>query len=110
VRTSDGEELSVTSSEFRAYAERVFRLQNEVATDLAFALDAEPVVDASTYARLERADDRLFDACAALNEIAARRRDGARRRPFADARAAQTVPGCERAATAARDVLASTQY
>lgn len=104
VVTADGEELRMTSSAYRAYVETVFRAQNRVASDLAFALEeapAEPVELA-----LAAAEAQLLEACASLNEIATRRRDDERagfRRGVAAARAA---PRCEEAARDAEAVLA----
>jgi hypothetical protein len=106
VVTADGQRLEPASAEFRAYVERVFREQNEVASELAFAIeDAAP----DPPAALTSAEDALIGACAGLNEIAARRRDEQRagaRRGLAAARAA---PQCERAARAARAALAAAQ-
>ena len=42
VVTADGERLALTSAAFRAYVERVFREQNRLADELAFALDIGP--------------------------------------------------------------------
>ena len=39
VTTAAGERLALTSPEFRAYVERVFREQNRVASELAFELE-----------------------------------------------------------------------
>ena len=41
VLTADGERLRLTSPEFRAYVERVFREQNRAADQFAFALEDE---------------------------------------------------------------------
>lgn len=107
LKTADGERLRLRSDEFRSYAEAVFRSQNRVATDIAFALEEPELYDDAAIARLETADQMLFEACMALNEMAARRRDQRGRRIFADARAARTVPQCERAAAAAIEALES---
>lgn len=94
VRTVDGGRLALTSPEFRAYVERVFREQNRVADDVAFALEAAP---AAQQAQLSAGEQRLLEACAGVNELATARRDaqqlGARR----SLRAARTVPACEEA-------------
>lgn len=109
IETADGDALRMGSSEFREYAEQVFRLQNRVSDALAELLDGREGRADATYARLEAADDALFDACAGLNEVAVRRRDQQPRRLFADARVARTVPGCERAALAAVALLDSPE-
>ena len=100
--------MRIGSAAYREYSEQVFRLQNRVASDLAFALDASDSGDRLAYDRLEQVDEALYEACALLNEVAVRRRDGRGRRLFADAKAARTAPECERAASAALGVLESS--
>jgi hypothetical protein len=101
VQTADGQRLGLTSDEFRAYVERVFREQNRVADELAFALE-EPGAE---RAELAAAEQRLLEACAGLNELATARRDqqrlGLRRRSST----ARTVPQCEAATTLAGALL-----
>jgi hypothetical protein len=93
--------LRLTSPEFRAYVERVFRDQNRIADELAFALEGP-----SSDAALARAEERLLAACAGVNELATARRDDAELGVRASVRAARTVPGCEDAARAAAAELA----
>jgi len=102
VQPRDGGPLRGSSAEFRSYAARIFRLQNEVASALALRLeDASP----ADVPGLEAAEDALLDACAELNATAARRRDGGGVRPFADLSTARSVPGCESATLAAQQQL-----
>lgn len=104
VETADGDRLRMTSAEYRAYVETVFRAQNRVASDLAFALEDAAPGESSELA-LAAAEARLLEECASLNEIATRRRDDERtglRRGVAAARAA---PRCEAATRAAEGVL-----
>ena len=105
VSTDDGRRLALTSPEFRAYVEQVFREQNRVADELGFALE-EP---AARSAELERAETRLLEACAGVNELATARRDdqslGVRR----SLGAARSVPACERATESAAAALAAQQ-
>ena len=96
VRTGDGRELALRSAEFAAYAEGVFRLQNDVLDRLAFMLERAPG-DAQALAH----EDRVLARCAGINAIAVRRRDERGTRVLADARAARQVPECEAAASAA---------
>jgi len=103
VTTLDGERLAVRSEAFADYVERVFREQNRVASELAFAL--EDTVDPARLDVLETAEDALFAACADLNEMAAARRDGRRMGAFRALAAARQAPECERAAARARDAL-----
>ena len=107
VETLDGTRHRISSTAFRDYAAAVFREQNRVASALAFSME-EPALGEQELTALEAAESQLLDACGSLNEIAVRRRDDARRRPFADARAAKTVPDCERAIDAANQTLAAT--
>ena len=92
VMTADGERLALTSPEFRSYVERVFREQNRVADQFAFALEDERGAPAAVAA----AEQSLQDACAALNELATARRD---ERPLSlrqRSAAARSAPTCER--------------
>lgn len=100
VTTAEGRRLGIASAEFRAYAEQVFRAQNEVATELAFALEEH-----SDAPALMAAEDELLAACAQLNALAAARRDERRTSTAERVSAARSAPGCERAANAARAAL-----
>ena len=106
VTTLDGERLAMTSPEFSAYVESVFRAQNRIATELAFALETGEF-DSAGSARLESAESELLVACAGLNEIAAERRDGRARGRLGQAEVARQAPECERATRDAEAALAS---
>lgn len=108
VTTAGGERLSVGSDAFRAYVERVFREQNRVATELAFALERENL-SRERVRELEAAEAGLLQACADLNELAAARRDGESLGAAAEAGAARSAPECERATLAAARVLDGTR-
>jgi hypothetical protein len=105
VITADGERLPIASDRFASYAESVFREQNRVATELAFALEDVSPQDAA-FEELDAAEESLLTACAGLNEVAAAARDGdglgLRRRLGA----ARQAPDCERATAAASAALA----
>jgi hypothetical protein len=105
VTTLDGERLTAPSDEFRAYVETVFREQNRVATDLAFAL--ESVADTALLDNLEAAEGELIAACAALNELATERRAGRELGRLHQAEAAKSAPQCERATRMAEAALES---
>ena len=94
VTTADGARLRLASADFRAYVERVFREQNRVSDELAFALEA-PAADRG---ELEGADRRLLDACAGVNELATAQRDERRLGIRRSSASARSVPACERAA------------
>ena len=104
VTTVGGERLRITSDAFQSYAEDVFRQQNSLATDIAFALEAEDL-SAADQTALAIAEDSLLGACADLNEVAARRRDQRARRIGAQALAARRIPDCEQALLSVRDLL-----
>jgi MoxR-like ATPase len=91
VVTADGQRLTMTSTKFRAYVERVFREQNRLADQLAFALED----GADESPAVSTAEQSLLGACAPLNELATARRDerklGTKRRLAA----ARSVPACE---------------
>ena len=97
VPTADGEKLRLGSAEFRDYVERVFREQNRVADDVAFALEAP----GPPSTELAAAEQGLLAACEGVNELATARRDDRRLGMRASVRAARTVPDCERATRAA---------
>ena len=99
VTTADGQRLGLTSAEFRAYVERVFRDQNRVASDLGFALEDR------TDPALAAAEDTLLAACAGVNELATLRRDDQRPGIKRGSAAAHTVPRCEAATRDARAAL-----
>lgn len=107
VTTADGERMAVSSPEFRDYVEAVFRAQNSVASELAFALEDAPVppVEPADVA-LAAAETRLLEECARLNEIAVRRRDDERAGVRRGLAAAREAPRCEAATRAAEGVLA----
>ena len=92
VLTADGERLALTSPQFRAYVERVFREQNRVADRFAFALEDEHAAPAGVAA----AEQSLLDACAELNELATARRDERHLSLRQRSAAARSVPMCER--------------
>ena len=96
VATAGGEQLALRSPEFRSYVERVFREQNRVADELAFALEAAP-----GRAELTAAEQALLTACAGVNELATSRRDDRRLGVGARIAAARSVPDCERATQSA---------
>jgi len=105
VTTADGTRLGLASSEFRAYIERVFRDQNKVASDLAFALDDATASGGSAPPELMAAEDALLEACAGVNELATSRRDQEDLGVRKSASAARRAPDCERATRAAQTAL-----
>ena len=100
VSTAGGDQLALRSPEFRAYVERVFREQNRVADELAFAIEAAPA-----RAEPAAAEQALLAACAGVNELATARRDGRRLGPKRELAAARSVPECERATQSAATLL-----
>lgn len=105
ITTAGGEDLRISSDAFAMYAERVFRDQNRVASMLAFALADAEDPDGPRARALSAAEDALLDACAGLNEVAARRRDGERPGVVRGWRAARAAPDCEHATAAAEAAL-----
>jgi hypothetical protein len=105
VVTVDGQRLTLTSEEFRSYVERVFREQNRVADDLAFALEA-PGAEPNDLAAAEQ---RLLEACAGVNELATARRDEQRLGMRRSLGAARTVPQCEAVTRSVAESLAATR-
>ena len=105
VSTADGDRLSLRSEEFRAYVERVFREQNRVADELAFALEAP----GAELGELAAAEQRLLEACAAVNELATARRDELRLGLRRGLSAARTVPRCEETTRSVAESLAAAR-
>jgi hypothetical protein len=105
VSTADGERLRLTSAEFRAYVERVFREQNRVADEVAFALDAP----GAAGGELAAAEQRLLAACAGVNELATARRDELRLGMRRSLSVARTVPQCEAVTRSVADALRSAR-
>ena len=101
VAATDGQRLSLTSDEFRVYVERVFREQNRVADELAFALEAP----GGQRGELAAAEQRLLEACAGVNELATARRDELRLGMRRSLSAAKTVPQCEASTRSAAESL-----
>jgi hypothetical protein len=106
VTTLEGERLTAPSAEFRAYVEAVFREQNRVATDLAFAL--ESISDTAAQG-IETAEGDLIAACSSLNEIATERRAGRELSRQRQIDAAESAPQCEQATRAAVIALESAR-
>jgi hypothetical protein len=107
VTTLDGERLTAPSAEFRAYIEAVFREQNRVATDLAFALESDAA--AESLGEIETAESELIAACTSLNEIATERRAGRELSRQRQIEAAKSAPQCEQATRAAAVALQSAR-
>lgn len=103
IQTVDGERLAVTSPEFRAYVERVFREQNRVADEVAFALDAP----GAEQGPLPAGEQRLLEACAGVNELATARRDERRLGARRSLEAARSVPLCEEVMRSVAALLAA---
>jgi len=104
VVTVDAERLRLASPEFRAYVERVFREQNELADRFAFAAEDQP----SAAEALVTAEQTLLGACAGVNELATARRDSRRLGMRRSLDLARSVPGCEQATRLAATALAAT--
>ncbi len=97
--------MGMRSDAFAEYVEFVFRQQNEIGTELAFALDSVEF-DSEQYLMLEAAELALLEACMGLNELAVRGQNGRSAGGLGAARAARRAPECERAAVAAQAAIA----
>jgi hypothetical protein len=110
VTAADGRRMALGSAEFRSYVERVFREQNQAASELAFALEEPSAEDPSPLdgakaPELGEAEQALLAACAGLNELATARRDERRVGLRRSVTLARKAPDCERATLAARSLL-----
>ena len=108
VTTADGTRIRTGSAEFREYAAQVFRLQNEITATLAYTLDEleSSGQRGEAVERLIDADDRMHQACYAVNEIAIARRDDQKVRMKQLKEAAKLVPACENATLEAKKLIA----
>jgi hypothetical protein len=111
VITADGNLIRTTSAEFNDYARRVFRLHNEVTTDLAYTLDEIEFSgeDGEAFNRLIDADDRMLRACSAVDEVAVARRDGDKVSLKQLNTAAKFIPDCEKATIEAERLIAAVK-
>jgi len=111
IKMNDGNRIRTTSAEFSDYAARVFRLHNKVTTDLAYALDEIEFSDESNgaFSRLIDADDRMLQACSAVDDVAIARRDGNRVSLRQLNRAAKFIADCESATIEAERLIAMVE-
>ncbi len=93
--TPDGRKETRTVEEFRQYAEEVFRRQNEAASAVIFWLDELEDDSPDTYTALEASEARMLQACQALNQVAARRRDQQRVGLGRKRAVVRTIGACE---------------
>ena len=104
VTSADGARMQPKSAAFAAYVEAVFRRQNEIATELALALDDEDP-ESVRFRELEDAELALLTACRGLNQMALSQRDGERVRGLSALKRARQAPACETASSAAAALL-----
>lgn len=84
----------MTADELREYSERVFRRHNRVTTRLMMAPPLDDAVSRSARRQIEKAESRMYDACATLNEIAAARSSGREVERALENEARKTVRAC----------------
>ena len=104
VTSVDGVRMPLRSDGFSNYVEAVFRRQNDVATELAFAIDDESL-GSERHAILEAAEFELLSACRGLNQIARAQRDGESVGGFGALNRSRAAPDCERATDKAAALL-----
>jgi hypothetical protein len=69
--SEDGSIETRSQQDFEAYAESVFRRQNEAGSDLVIIyMDLDSDADAGSLEALSSAEDRMLDACRPLNDAA----------------------------------------
>jgi len=95
----------MSSDELRAYAEKVFRIQNRLTTRLMMAPMAEGSVTRTQKRRIENAEARMRDACASLNRIASARAQGEEIDAELEHGVRRNVRQCEHEARRLRDLL-----
>jgi hypothetical protein len=111
IKTNDGNLIRTTSAEFNEYAEQVFRLHNEVTTNLAYTLDEIEFSgeDDEVFNGLIEADDRMLQACSAIDKVAVARRDGEKVSLKQLNTAAKFIPDCEKATLEAAKMIAAIE-
>lgn len=104
VTSVDGRRMPLRSDRFANYVEDVFRRQNEVAAELAFAID-ESAEDDARFATLEDAELTLMSACRGLNQLARTQRAGESPGGLGALKRARGAPACEDATAQAAALL-----
>lgn len=104
VTSLEGQRMPARSDMFAAYVEDTFRRQNEVAAELALALEREPE-DTEHFGLLEAAELALLTECRGLNEMARAQRAGERLGGLGALKRARQAPDCERATVRAAALL-----
>lgn len=96
--------MPLKSDDFADYVEAVFRRQNEVAAELAFAIDDEGF-GTERLSLLENAESELTDACRGLNQLSEERDDGETIGGLSGLKRARSAPDCERATEEVSELL-----
>lgn len=93
----------MTTDELRDYSERIFRRHNKVTTRLMMAPPMD--IGENTRRRIEKAESRMYDACASLNEIASARASGRDVDLALENKVRTTVRSCAKATRRMEDLL-----
>lgn len=96
-------EYGQTKEEFTRYVEAVFRLQNNVTSELMLVQDVD---DADLQTALSAAEQNMHQACAALNEYAERDSDGLNIGLLLQRKVEKSAADCEQAALKVKALLA----
>lgn len=108
VRYPDGHSERMSKAEFKAYAERVFRHQNQVVDRLIHADTAFEEQEVEPDARLLRAEEAMEDACRPLIKLVSAKAER-RKRELADKlEMPSAAPACERAVEEVEALLPAT--
>lgn len=105
VTTVNGEDMWITSLAFQQYAEEVFRHQNQVGQELLDAQEANESGAPGWGQSLSKAEDRLWDACLLLNDLAIAYQERRELDLWHQRQAAYSVSACEAATIEAERLL-----
>jgi hypothetical protein len=100
-----GETHEMSQSEFAAYAEHVFRHHNEVVNRLIAAFGSDDGADEKGSTELTKAETRMLQACAPLNEVVSDSLGGETATLGARMGLLDVVPACEAATEKVEDLL-----
>jgi hypothetical protein len=103
--TPDGQTWVMSEAEFSAYVEHVFRYHNQVVNSLIEASYAPEDSDRSGRTDLARAETRMLEACAPLNEVVSDSLSGRNSGLRAKLRLIDTAPACEGATRSVEALL-----
>lgn len=91
-----------SQEEFAHHVEDVFRLQNQMTSEVMMLLESD---ESPKHGDLQQAEQHMRQACADLNEFVSRNNDGLNNGLFLRLRVEKSATDCEQAALAVKALL-----